>query len=50
MRSRAHLDGVTELRAGVYVFFDLVMAGIGVCAVDCEPSSRPSLRARLRRG
>jgi D-serine deaminase-like pyridoxal phosphate-dependent protein len=29
-----HLQGVTELRAGVYVFFDLVMAGIGVCAVD----------------
>jgi D-serine deaminase-like pyridoxal phosphate-dependent protein len=29
-----HLDGVTELRAGVYVFFDLVMAGIGVCSVD----------------
>jgi len=29
-----HLHGVTELRAGVYVFFDLVMAGIGVCAVD----------------
>lgn len=28
------LSGVTELRAGVYVFFDLVMAGIGVCAVD----------------
>ncbi|MGZ5270028.1 MAG: alanine racemase, partial [Ramlibacter sp.] len=28
------LDGVTEVRAGVYVFFDLVMAGIGVCAVD----------------
>lgn len=25
------LAGVTELRAGVYVFFDLVMAGIGVC-------------------
>lgn len=25
------LSGVTELRAGVYVFFDLVMAGIGVC-------------------
>ena len=25
------LTGVTELRAGVYVFFDLVMAGIGVC-------------------
>ena len=28
------LTGVTEVRAGVYVFFDLVMAGIGVCAVD----------------
>jgi D-serine deaminase-like pyridoxal phosphate-dependent protein len=26
------LDGVTELRAGVYVFFDLVMNGLGVCA------------------
>jgi D-serine deaminase-like pyridoxal phosphate-dependent protein len=25
------LTGVTEVRAGVYVFFDLVMAGIGVC-------------------
>lgn len=25
------LDGVTELRAGVYMFFDLVMAGLGVC-------------------
>lgn len=29
-----HLEGVTEVRAGVYVFFDLVMAGLGVCAVD----------------
>jgi D-serine deaminase-like pyridoxal phosphate-dependent protein len=29
-----HLDGVTELRAGVYVFFDLVMAGLGVCGLD----------------
>jgi D-serine deaminase-like pyridoxal phosphate-dependent protein len=28
------LTGVTEVRAGVFVFFDLVMAGIGVCAVD----------------
>ena len=28
------LSGVTELRAGVYMFFDLVMAGIDVCAVD----------------
>jgi len=28
------LTGVTELRAGVYTFFDLVMAGIGVCGTD----------------
>ncbi len=28
------LSGVTEVRAGVYVFFDLVMAGIGVCTID----------------
>jgi D-serine deaminase-like pyridoxal phosphate-dependent protein len=28
------LQGVTEVRAGVFVFFDLVMAGIGVCATD----------------
>jgi len=28
------LTGVTELRAGVYMFFDLVMAGIGVCTLD----------------
>lgn len=27
------LDGVTEVRAGVYVFFDLVMANVGVCAL-----------------
>lgn len=27
-------EGVTEVRAGVYVFFDLVMAGLGVCALD----------------
>jgi D-serine deaminase-like pyridoxal phosphate-dependent protein len=27
-------DGVTEVRAGVFVFFDLVMAGIGVCTID----------------
>ncbi|MCZ8132806.1 MAG: alanine racemase [Steroidobacteraceae bacterium] len=26
-------SGVTEVRAGVYVFFDLVMAGLGVCSV-----------------
>ena len=28
------LEGVTELRAGVYVFFDLVMAGLNVCRTD----------------
>jgi D-serine deaminase-like pyridoxal phosphate-dependent protein len=28
------LDGVTEVRAGVFVFQDLVMAGLGVCAVE----------------
>jgi threo-3-hydroxy-D-aspartate ammonia-lyase len=31
--SATHLEGVTEVRAGVYVFNDLVMAGIGVCSV-----------------
>lgn len=29
--SARHLAGITEVRAGVYVFFDLVMAGVGVC-------------------
>ncbi|HWH22671.1 MAG TPA: alanine racemase, partial [Allosphingosinicella sp.] len=28
------LAGVTEVRAGVYVFMDLVMAGLGVCAAE----------------
>lgn len=28
------LTGVTEVRAGVYVFFDLVMAGIGTCSIE----------------
>jgi D-serine deaminase-like pyridoxal phosphate-dependent protein len=28
------LEAVTEVRAGVYVFFDLVMAGIDVCHID----------------
>ena len=32
--SAKSLEGVTEVRAGVYVFFDLVMVGVGVCAVD----------------
>lgn len=26
-------DGITEVRAGVYMFFDLVQAGIGVCGI-----------------
>ena len=30
----ASLEGVTELRAGVYMFFDLVQHGVGVCAID----------------
>ncbi|MBV9560314.1 MAG: DSD1 family PLP-dependent enzyme [Bradyrhizobium sp.] len=28
------LAGVTEVRAGVFMFFDLVMAGIGACSLD----------------
>ncbi|HDR8941159.1 DSD1 family PLP-dependent enzyme [Burkholderia vietnamiensis] len=32
--SAANLDGVTEVRAGVYVMFDLVMHNIGVCALS----------------
>jgi D-serine deaminase-like pyridoxal phosphate-dependent protein len=28
------LTGVTEVRAGVFMFFDLVMAGVGVCQID----------------
>lgn len=32
--SAQRLEGVTEVRAGVYVFFDLVMHNIGVCAAD----------------
>ncbi len=32
--SNAPVDGVTEIRAGVYMFFDLVQAGIGVCTED----------------
>jgi D-serine deaminase-like pyridoxal phosphate-dependent protein len=30
----ADLTGVTEVRAGVFVFFDLVMAAIGVCGIE----------------
>lgn len=29
-----NLDGVTEVRAGVYVLFDLVMYNVGVCTLD----------------
>ncbi|MGZ5067760.1 MAG: alanine racemase [Usitatibacter sp.] len=27
-------EGVTEVRVGVYMFHDLVMAGLGVCSID----------------
>ena len=27
-------EGITEVRAGVFVFFDLVMAGLDVCRID----------------
>lgn len=32
--SATRLDGVTEVRAGVYAFMDLVMANVGVCRPD----------------
>ena len=32
--SAEQLEGVTEVRAGVYVFFDLVMHNVGVCTID----------------
>lgn len=32
--SALNLEGVTEVRAGVYVFFDLVMHNIGICQAD----------------
>ena len=32
--SAVSLEGVTEVRAGVYIFHDLVMLGIGVCRVE----------------
>ena len=31
--SARHLEGVTEVRAGVYVFHDLVMTNIGVASM-----------------
>jgi D-serine deaminase-like pyridoxal phosphate-dependent protein len=33
LSSRSY-EGVTELRAGVYMFFDMVQVGIGICGVD----------------
>jgi D-serine deaminase-like pyridoxal phosphate-dependent protein len=30
----ADLQGVSEVRAGVYTFFDLFQAGLGVCRID----------------
>ena len=32
--SASGYDGITELRAGVYMFLDLVQAGIGICGID----------------
>ena len=32
--SATQLAGVTEVRAGVYVFFDVVMANVGVCTLN----------------
>ena len=32
--SATRLNGVTEVRAGVYAFMDLVMANVGVCSAD----------------
>jgi D-serine deaminase-like pyridoxal phosphate-dependent protein len=32
--SATQLQGVTEVRAGVYVMFDLVMANVGVCSTE----------------
>jgi len=32
--SARELDGVTEVRAGVYAFFDLVMHNVGVCQAE----------------
>ncbi len=34
VRARRRLAGVTEYRSGVGAFYDLVMAGIGVCRVE----------------
>ncbi|MDR8523041.1 DSD1 family PLP-dependent enzyme [Shewanella fidelis] len=33
-QSYQNLEGITEVRAGVYTFFDLVMAGLNVCQLS----------------
>ena len=32
--SAPNYDGITEVRAGVYMFFDLTQVGIGICAME----------------
>lgn len=32
--SAERIDGITEVRAGVFMFFDLYQAGVGVCAIE----------------
>ena len=32
--SAPRYDGITEVRAGVYMFFDMVQVGIGLCSTD----------------
>lgn len=50
----AALDGITEMRAGVYMFWDLMQAGIGACTRDdlalsvlAEVIGRPSGRSEF---
>ncbi|MDF2997691.1 MAG: alanine racemase [Xanthobacteraceae bacterium] len=46
-----NFEGVSEVRAGVYVFFDLVMAGLGVCRPeDIAVSVLASVIGRRRDG
>ena len=46
--SARQLDGVTEVRAGVYVFHDLVMLNVGVASRDELALPVPALRHGLR--
>ncbi len=41
-------EGVTEVRVGVYVFFDLVMVGLGVCAMEDIAVSVITTASRVR--